>query len=162
MIRSNLCNYSDPYITVKRTMTVPNTAAAGAAVNNTNKKVIFKNCASFTHCITKINNTQEDTAQIIYILIPMYNLIDYSDTYSKTSRSLWPYYIGEPVLNNKGNIIDFNADDNNSNSFKFKYQITGQTENGRTKDVEIMVPLKYLTNFWGTLKILLIVKFLSS
>ena len=162
MIRSNLCNYSDPYITVKGTMTVPNTAAAGAAVNNTNKKVIFKNRASFTHCITKINNTQEDTAQIIDIAIPMYNLIDYSDTYLKTSGSLWPYYIGEPVVNNKGNIIDFNADDNNSNSFKFKYQITGQTGNGRTKDVEIMVPLKYLTNFWGTLKILLIVKFLSS
>ena len=58
MIRSHLCNYSDAYILVKGTITVSNTAAAGASVNNTNKNVIFKNCAPFTNCITEINNTQ--------------------------------------------------------------------------------------------------------
>ena len=57
MIRSILCDYSDAYILVKGTITVPKTAAAGAAVNNTNKEVIFKNCAPFTNCITEINNT---------------------------------------------------------------------------------------------------------
>ena len=56
MIRSNLCDYSDTYILVKGTITVPSTAAAGVAVNNTNKKVVFKSCAPFTDCITEINN----------------------------------------------------------------------------------------------------------
>ena len=58
MIRSHLCNYSDAYILVKGTITASNTAAAGASVNNTNKNVIFKNCAPFTNCITEINNIQ--------------------------------------------------------------------------------------------------------
>ena len=57
MIRSSLCDYGDAYILVKGTMTVRNTAAAGVAVNNTNKKVIFKNCAPFADCVTKVNNT---------------------------------------------------------------------------------------------------------
>ena len=62
-------------------------AAPGVTVNNTNKKVIFKNYAPFTDCITQINNTQLDDAQKIDILMPMYNLIKYSDAYSKTSGS---------------------------------------------------------------------------
>ena len=76
MIRSNLCDYSDAYILLKGTITVPNTAAAGAAVNNTNKKVIFKNCAPFTDCITEKNNTQVDDAQKIDEVMPIYNLIE--------------------------------------------------------------------------------------
>ena len=67
-------DYSDAYILVKRTITFPNTAAAGTAVNNTNKKIIFKNCAPFTDSITKINNTQIDEAQEIDLVIPTYNL----------------------------------------------------------------------------------------
>ena len=63
MLRSNLCDYNDAYILVKGTMTVPNTAAADAAVNETNKKVIFKNFVPFTECITEINNTQVHDAQ---------------------------------------------------------------------------------------------------
>ena len=88
MIRSNLCDRSDVYITVKGTITVLKTVAAGSAVNNTGKKVIFKNCATFTDCITEINNTEVDDAQKSYIIIPMYNLIGYSDAYSKTFGSL--------------------------------------------------------------------------
>ena len=95
MIRSYLCDYSDVYILVKGTITVPNMAAAGAAVNNNNKKVIFKNCALFTDCITEINNTQVDDAQKVHIVMPMYNLIEYSHAYSKTSGSLWQYYRDE-------------------------------------------------------------------
>ena len=76
------------YILVKRTITVSITVAAGAAVNNTNKKVIFKNCAPFTDCITEINSTQVDDAQKIDIVMPMYNLIEFCDAYSKTSGSL--------------------------------------------------------------------------
>ena len=88
MLRSSLCDYSDAYILVKGNITVNNAAAAGAAVNNTNEKVIFKNCAPFTNCISKINNTQIDNAEYIDIVMPMHNLIEYSDNYSKTSGSL--------------------------------------------------------------------------
>ena len=89
MIRSNLCNYRDAYIFVEGTLTVLNTETSVAAVNNTNKNVIFKNCAPFTDCITKINNTQADDAQKIDAVMPMCNLIEYSDAYLKTSGSLW-------------------------------------------------------------------------
>ena len=91
MLRSSLCDYSDAYILFKENITVNNTAAGGAAANNTNKKVIFKNCAPFTNCISKINNTQIDNAEYIDIVMPMYNLIEYNDNYSKTSGSLWQY-----------------------------------------------------------------------
>ena len=151
IIRSNLFDYSDAYIFVKGTITVPNMAAAGAVVNNTNKKVIFKNCASFTDCITKRNNTQVDDAQKIDLVMPMYNLVEYSDAYSKTSGNLWQYYRDQPVLDNNGNITDFLHDNNNSASFKFKQKITWQTENGGMKYLEIMVPLKYLSHFWRAL-----------
>ena len=105
MLRSSLCDYSDAYILVKRNIAVSNTAADGAAVNNTNKKVIFKNCAPFTNCISKINNTQTDNAEYIDIVMPMYNLIEYSDNYSKTSGSLWKYYKDIPAVNNGGDIV---------------------------------------------------------
>ena len=75
---------------------------------------------SFINCISTINNTQVDEAQDIEILMPMYNLIEYCDGYSKTSGSLSQYYRDKPVLANNNNIIDFPADDNNSIWFKFK------------------------------------------
>ena len=65
MLKSSLCDYSDPYILVKGTIALNNTAAADANGNNTNKKVIFKNCAPFTNCISEINNTQVDNAKDI-------------------------------------------------------------------------------------------------
>ena len=102
MLRSNLCDYSNAYILVKGNMSVSNTAAEGAAVNNTNKKVIFKNFAPFTNCISKMNNTQIDNAEYIDIVMPMYNLIEYSDNYSKTSGSLWQYCKEIPAVNNEG------------------------------------------------------------
>ena len=85
MLSSSLCNYSDTYILVKGNISVNNTVAADADANNTDKKVIFKNCAPFTDCITKINNTQVDNSKDIGIVMPMYNLIEY---YSKISGSL--------------------------------------------------------------------------
>ena len=115
IIRSNLCGYSDAYILVKGTITVQNTAAADVAVNNTHKKVIFKNCAPFTDCITEINNTQTDDDQKIDIVMPMYNLTEYSDAYLETPGSLWQYYGDEPSLDNNRNIIDFPVDNKNSN-----------------------------------------------
>ena len=79
--------YRDAYVHVKGTITVNNTATADAAANNANKKVIIKNCTPYTICISKINNTQVDNAKDIDIVMPMYNLIEYSDNYSKTSGS---------------------------------------------------------------------------
>ena len=89
MLKSKLYEYSDAYILVKGTRTVVDISAAGAAANNTNKKVMFKNCAPFTNCITEINNTQIGNAHDINIVMPMDNLIKYSDNYLKTSASLW-------------------------------------------------------------------------
>ena len=80
----------------------------------------------------------------------MNSLIECRDTYSKTSGGLWQYYRDEPALNDDGNTIDFPNDSNNSISFKLKQKITGQTVNNETKDVETMIPLKYLSNFWKT------------
>ena len=76
MLKSSLCDYSDAYILVKGAVTVNNTAAADADANNTNKKVLFKNCAPFTDCISEINNTQVGNAKDLDIVIPMYNLIE--------------------------------------------------------------------------------------
>ena len=87
MLKSSLCDYSDAYILVKGTINVTNTAAQGAAANNTNKKVILKNCAPFTHCISEINNMLIDNAKDIDVVMPMYNLIEYSDNYAKTTGS---------------------------------------------------------------------------
>ena len=89
MLRSSLCYYSDAYVLVKGDITLNNTAGEGVAANNATKKAIFKNCAPFTNCISKINYTQIDNAEYIDIVMPMYNLIEYSDNYSKTSGSLW-------------------------------------------------------------------------
>ena len=99
MLRSSLCNYSDAYILVN------NTAADGATENNTNKKVIFKNCSQFTNCVSKINNTQIDNTEYIDIVMSMYNLIEYSDNYSKTSGSLWQYCKKIPAADDDWDII---------------------------------------------------------
>ena len=119
------------------------------------KKVIFKNCAPFTNCISEINNTQIDNAKDIDIVMPMYNLIEYSDNYAKTTGRLWQYCKDIPARNNDNEIVVFTVN-NVTDSFNFKAKITGQTEDDGTKDVEIIVPLKYLSNFWRNLEMPLI------
>ena len=155
MLKSSLCDYSDAYILVKGTITVNNTAAEGASANNSNKKVIFKNCAPFINCISEINNTQVDNAKDIDIVMPMYNLIEYSDNYAKTSGSLW-HYCKEIPKPDANNLIENFTEGNTTNSFNFKAKITGKTGNNGTKNVEIIIPLKYLSNFWRTLEMPLI------
>ena len=83
--------------------------------------------------------------------MPMYNLIECSDNYSKTSGSLWQYCKEIPAIDDDGDIVDFNGA-NATDSFNFKAKITGQTNDNGRIDVEIMVPLKYLSNFWITLE----------
>ena len=135
------------HIRVKGTATVSN--ARGSATPNTrNKNLILKHCAQFTNCINEIDNAQD-----IDVVMPVYNLIEYSDN-SKTSVSLWQYYIDEPFINDNRVIINVPHYPHNA-SFKYR-QITGQTGNDRTKDVQIMVPLKCLSNFWRTLEMPLI------
>ena len=148
MLRSNLCDYADAYILVKGTIPITGAGDDDAVkrLNERNKTVIFKNCAPFTKSISRINNKNIDDAQDIDIVMPMYNLIEYSDNYSKTSGSLWQYYKEDP----NDNITQFE-------SFKSKTKITGKTPAaGNTKEVELIVPLKYLSNFWRTLEMPLI------
>ena len=155
MLKSSLCDYSDAYILIKGTISVNNTAAAGAAVNNNDRKIIFKNCAPFTNCISEINNTQVGNAKDIDIVIPMYNLIEYSHNYAKTTGSLWQYCKDIPARNDNNEITVFSRN-NLTDSFNFKVKFTGQNGDDGTKDVKIMVPLKYLSNFWRTLEMPLI------
>ena len=152
MLKSSLCDYSDAYILVKGTTTVNNTAAADVDANDNNKTVIFKNCAPFTNCISEINKTQLNNAKDIDIVMPMYNVIEYSDNYSKTYGILWQYCKDISAVYNNNAIVNF-TDNNLTGSFNFKVKMTGQTGNDGTNNVEIKVPIKYLSNFWRTLEI---------
>ena len=148
MLRSNLCDYADSYILVKGTITITGAGDDEAVrrADERNKGVTFKNCAPFTKCISRINNTDIDNAHDVDIVMPMYNLLEYSDNYSKTSGSLWQNYKDDP----NHNLTD-------SESFKSKVKITGNTPAaGNTKDVEIIAPLKYLSICWRTLEMPLI------
>ena len=150
MLISSLCDYSDAYILVKENIAV-NNAVTAEAPTNVDKKVIFKNCAPFANCLSKINNVQIDNVEYADIVMPMYNLIEYSDNYSKTSGSLWQYCKEIPAVNNARVIVIFNGV-NATDSFNFKAKITGKTnDDGDKENVEIMVSLKYLSNFWRTL-----------
>ena len=90
ILKSSLCDYSDAYILVNEQITSTGVGADAAArqADERDKGVTFKNCAPFTNCISEINNTQVDNAKDIDIVMPMYNLIEYSDNYAKTSGSL--------------------------------------------------------------------------
>ena len=147
MLRSSLCDYSDAYIHVKGNILDNNTAASDAAANNAARKVLFKNYAPFNNCISEINKTQIDNPEDIDIVMPIYVLIEYSNNFSKTSGSFWQYCKEIPAVNDAGNNIDF-TNTNTTDSFKFQTKITDQTHNdGRIDGVEIMVALKYLSNF---------------
>ena len=144
MLRSSLCDYSDAYLLVSGTITITGARNddAGRRLDERNKGVIFKNCALFT----EINNTQINNAKYIDVIMPKYNLIEYSDNYSKTSGRLWQYYRDDP-----------NDNITQSQPFKYKIKITGKAPDAdNTKDVEIAVSLKYLINFWKTLEMALI------
>ena len=133
MLRSNLYDFSDAYIFVKSTIIITGAVNddAGRQEDERNKGVIFKNCAPFVKCISRINNTEIDNTKDIDIVMAMYNLVEYSDNYSKTSGSLWKYY--KDVPNN--NLA-------NSESFNYKVKITGNTPaDGNTKGAEIILPL---------------------
>ena len=176
MLRSDLCDFSDAYIVVKgnifvtkKTFTAdyidaPNNTAANVNTTNTannnafgNKKLVFKNNAPFINCISKINSVKIDNAEDLDVVMPMYNLLEYSKNYRKTTGSLWNYYRDQPNSNiGDNNIIHSIL---NSESFVYKANVmeSGETHDNLTKnDVKIVVPLKYLSNFWRHLNIPLI------
>ena len=135
MLRSILHDYSDAYILLSTTIKITGEGADDTAkqLDERNKGVIFENCAQFTGCISEINNTQINNAKDLDIVVPMYNLIEYIDNYSKTLKSLQQYQRDDPINNIR-----------ESESFKYKIKITGKTPaTGNTKDVKIAVPLKY-------------------
>ena len=148
MLKSSLCDYSDAYILAKRRISIIEAGADAAArqADGQNKGVMFKNCAPFINSKSGINNTEIDHANNIDIVMPMYNLIEYSENYSKTSGSLWQYYKDDP-----------NDNSTDSESFKSNINITGNSPaDGHIKGVKIISPLKYLSNFWRTLEMSLI------
>ena len=172
VLRSDLCDFSNAYIVVKGTI-------AAIGTNNKSRKnrpLAFKINAPFICRISKINNTLIDNAEDLYITISMYNLIEYSKNYRKTTGSLWNYYRDE--LTDDTNDINFpNKNVINSESFKYKtcvgstYNVDAIITNAEgneihnpaydanksgKKEVEIAVPLKYLSNFWRTLDMPLI------
>ena len=168
MLRSNLCDYSDAYILVKGTITV-NGIVNGAEneILRRNRPLILKNNASFVSCMTKLNNEFIEDADDLDIVMPMYNLLEYNKNYIKTIGSLYNYYRDESSDENNPNNFP-NTNVVNSNTFKYKNKITGNTYNvaegadghdanrvGK-QDVELAIPLKYLSNFWRALNIPLI------
>ena len=145
-IKSSLCHYSDAFILVTGNITVN-------ASNNTD--VAFKLYVPFSVCKKVINNVLLDKANHIYIAVPMYNLMEYSDNYSDRSGSLWQFKRDEDPTNN----VDLTID--NSQSFKYKTALVGKTANKNNrnsfaKETKIVLPLKYLYNFCRLLEMLLI------
>ena len=161
MLRSNLCDYSDAYILVKGAITVAAPGVKYGANNIRDKKyrpLILKNNAPFVSCITRINSELIEDADDLDIVIPMYNLLEYSKNYRKTIGSLYNYYKDE---------LSDDADDNNfdnikvvnSEAFKYKNKIIGNTYNADaddddydvnkngTQEIELAIPLKHLGNF---------------
>ena len=151
---SSLCDYSDAYRLVKGTIMIAPVPSLAANPNNNDKEMLFKNC-SHLRLHKWINNTQRDNDKYIHVIMPMYNFIECITTYSKTSGSLWQYYRDEPAWTDTSATASIHAA-NNSAAFTFKQKIAGKADDGGTKDVEILVILKYLSNFWRTLEIPLI------
>ena len=114
MLRSDLCNFSDAYIVVQGTITVINPDGG-----KRNKAAAFKNNAPFINCISKTNGVQIDNAEDLDVVMLMYNLLEYSKNYRKTTGSMWNYYRDEP-----SNLLS-----SNSKSFNYKTSITGNTYN---------------------------------
>ena len=164
ILRSSLCDYSDTYILLKGTITVTAPGVNNNANNirdKRNRPLILKNNAPFVSCITRINGELIEDADDLDIVMPMHNLLEYTKNYRKTIGSLYNYYRDE--LTNDGNDNFNNRNVVNSEAFKYKNKITGNTYNvdaavqgydvnkNGTQKIELAIPLKYLGNFWRAL-----------
>ena len=157
MLRSNLCDYADACILVKGTVTVTANAGANNIRDKKNRKLILKNNAPFVLFITRINGELIEDDDDLDIVMPMYNLLEYSKNYRKTIGSLYNYYRDELTNDNNNNFANRNVV--NSSTFKYENKIIGNTynenKNGK-QTIELAIPLKYLGNFWRALIIPLI------
>ena len=153
IINSDLCDYTDAYTYVKGIITFPNISGQGAALNNRNENIIFKICALSTNCIMEQIMHKWMMLVIFYVLTPLFNLIHYSDIYSKALEILWQYYKCEPALNDNNIIIGFPNDDNNS--IFFKQQITRQARNSSTNNEMLNIFKCWIMKCWnnGSIKI---------
>ena len=146
-LKPNLCDYAEAYILVDGTI-------RGTGGNN-NTRLALKNCAAFTKCNLEVNDKHVDTAENLDIAMPMYNLIEYSDNYQDSSAIIYQYKRDEPPEANA--IDDLTVD--NSNSFKYKVSLLGNpvvADNIAKRSIKVVVPLKYLSNFFRSLEMHLI------
>ena len=147
VLEPNLCDYTEAHILVDGTI-------RGTGDNN-NTRLALKNCAPFTKCNQEINDEHVDIAENLDIIMPMYNLIEYSDNYQDSSATLYQYKRDEPPENDA--VADLTAD--NSSSLKYKISLLGNqvvVNNIARINVKVVVPLKYLSNFFRSLEMPLI------
>ena len=143
VLKPNLCDYVDAYILADGTIRAANAADA-------NTRLALKNCAPFEKCNLEINDEHVDTAENLDIVMPMYNLIEYSDNYQDSSATLYQYKRDEPPANLANNLAT-----NTSSSFKYKIDLLGNpvvANNVARLNIKIVVPLKYLSNFFRSLE----------
>ena len=146
-----MCDYAEAHILVDGTIRAVN------ALNAT--RLALKNCAPFAKCNLEINDEHVDTAENLDIVMPMYNLIEYSDNYQDSSATLYQYKRDEPPEGDP--ILDLTAD--KLSSFKYKVNLLSNiphldANNARVGrlNVEVVVPLKYVSNFFRSLEMPLI------
>ena len=147
VLKPNLCDYAEAYILIDGTIR--------AAAANANTRLALKNCAPFTKCNLEINDEHVHTAENLDITMPMYNLIEYSDDYQDSSATLSQYKRNEPPEAKA--INDLTTD--TSSSFKYKVSLLGNPVldgNITKRSVKVVVPLKYLSNFFRSLEMPLI------
>ena len=147
VLKPNLCDYAETHILIDGTIRATN------SVNAT--RLALKNCAPFTKCNLEINDEHVDTAKNLDIVMPMYNLIEYSDNYQDSSATLYQYKRDEPPEDDA--VADLTA--NNSDSLKYKIkllgnvtEVAGDAAGVRKLNVKVVIPLKYLSNFFRSLE----------
>ena len=119
--------------------------------------MVFKNNAPFINCIFKINSIKIDNAEDLDVVMPMFNLLEYSKNYRKTTGSLWNYFRDEPNSGTDGNDITHSILNSKSFYYRANFMENSVTQNSLIKnDVKTVVPLKYLSNFWRNVNIPLI------
>ena len=154
VLKPNLCDYADAYILVDGTIRAETQLLPAPAPNIANPRLALKNCAPFTKCNLEINDEHVDTAENLDIAMPMYNLIEYSDNYQDSSATLYQYKRDEPPDD-----IEDNLGQDNSTSVNYKTKLLGDlvvANNIARLNVKIVVPLKYLSNFFRSLEMPLI------
>ena len=142
-----MCDYAEAYILIDGTIR--------AAAANANTRLALKNCAPFTKCNLEINDEHIDTVENLDIKMPLYNLIEYSDNYQDSSATLYQYKRDEPPEDDA--VAELTAD--NLSSFKYKVSLLGNPVldgNITKRIVKVVVPLKYLSNFFRSLEMPLI------